>query len=398
MASVGGISLDRFATGDSVCAVALRVQKSASTSRVFHFSDWEVELAIGSTSIVARTVLDLSLDQLIEGAVSAANEALDLAAVVNFDRLALQRPLDEFVVLQSKGRSRLTLQLLVEFPMAVQVGITLTRGDGTSETASPAYPSWSPAFRFYRLSQVSSELFDAYRNLFLALEALLDQLFPKRSSEGEKQWLLRAFKEIAQQIDLSVFDPRSSPDPAVALVDWLYGVRPRLFHAKQGRTYVPDVRVGYAAVSEAYVSLVQIWRRITEVFLHASAPGGVVTNSGFRLMGQSIFRETRIGITSDATPVGVSEDHFSPKGEPLVTFDSFVDVAQDRPGRVRASSVLDLTQFEPMQIGRVGLISNDNQPMIVSDDAGIINTDGVADLEVRLIAKLVNTQTPRMEF
>jgi hypothetical protein len=49
-----------------------------------------------------------------------------------------------------------------------------------------------PALRFYRLANVSADLFDAFRNAYLALECLASDATTKGASESELNWLKRA--------------------------------------------------------------------------------------------------------------------------------------------------------------------------------------------------------------
>src|SRR5262249_18269 len=53
---------------------------------------------------------------------------------------------------------------------------------------TPVTPQHHLAFRFYRLSQVSDDLFDAFRNMYLAVELLLSAKYPK-GVEHEIDWL-----------------------------------------------------------------------------------------------------------------------------------------------------------------------------------------------------------------
>jgi hypothetical protein len=61
-------------------------------------------------------------------------------------------------------------------------------GGGPAPTPSPAVLH-HPALRFYRLSQASDDLFDAYRNAYLAFECLISGESAKSKGESELQWL-----------------------------------------------------------------------------------------------------------------------------------------------------------------------------------------------------------------
>ena len=106
---------------------------------------------------------------------------------------------------------------------------------------SPKY-TWHESYRYFRLSQATDDLFDAYRNLFLALESILSTIEPvkkKPSGKGwepERDWLIRAIRTAASMVDLVRSVPAGTADPEVYLFKDLYeDKRTALFHAKMNR-------------------------------------------------------------------------------------------------------------------------------------------------------------------
>lgn len=65
---------------------------------------------------------------------------------------------------------------------------------GGPPAPEPAPPQHHPALRFYRLSQVSDDLFDSYRNAYLAFECLISGESAKQLRERELDWLIRVSK------------------------------------------------------------------------------------------------------------------------------------------------------------------------------------------------------------
>lgn len=119
----------------------------------------------------------------------------------------------------------------------------IRRADGTIEVPAEQQFTWMPAFRFYRLSQSTLDLFDAFRNLYLSLEALLDHFWPKTSGEQEKQWLDRALVQAGTRVNFSQLAMPDAGDPIREIAGRIYNVRIHLFHAKTGRTLIPDEAV-----------------------------------------------------------------------------------------------------------------------------------------------------------
>lgn len=238
MVAVHDIPLDQCNAGSVGGAVALSLSAQSERDRVHHIQaeGWEVELRRGRYHVVARTNQPLAGNALIDAAIDHAHRALDLTSVEDGDHLVTRAPADNYIVFELvDGRRIVRFQSVSDLPISMDMTATVIRADGTVEP-QPIRPSlaWAPAFRFHRLSQGSRDLFDAYHNMFLGLEALLDQLFPKGRQEGEKAWLQRSVASAGAKVDLARLATPGAADPARDLVDRLYGVRVHLFHAKTG--------------------------------------------------------------------------------------------------------------------------------------------------------------------
>jgi hypothetical protein len=207
MVAVHGIRLDNFEGDDAASAVCLSLATPARRDRQRRFTTerWEIEVRGGCDHAVARTNKILPPETLLDEAIEMTHRALDLISVEDVEHLVTRAPADDHIILQREsGLTTVRLQALTDFPVAMNVQVEVRRSDGTVQHQQvPESPAWSPAFRFHRLSQGSRDLFDAYRNMFLGLEALLDQLWPKERSEGEKNWLLRAVAAAGAKVDLA---------------------------------------------------------------------------------------------------------------------------------------------------------------------------------------------------
>ena len=90
----------------------------------------------------------------------------------------------------------------------------------------PHQPIYHESFRYIRLAQITDDLFDAYRNMYLALELLVSTISSKARQESERNWLKRVIG--------------SSPDYCTErrIVEEIYKVRCDLFHAKKNEMYI----------------------------------------------------------------------------------------------------------------------------------------------------------------
>ena len=360
-----------------------------------------MELRRGRDHVVARTSRPLVGNVLIDAAIDTAHRALDLTSVEDGEHLVTTAPADDHIVFETaSGRRVVRFQAISDVPIAMDMTMTVTRADGTVEPppVRPQLP-WTPAFRFHRLSQGGRDLFDAYRNLFLGLEALLDQLFPKGNREGEKTWLLRSVAAAGTNVNLARLATPGATDPAGDLVDRIYGVRVHLFHAKTGRSLIPDERISYTEVAETYPVLLALWTEIVRGWLSLQRGGGVVTYQGFRMMIENAYSSARIGVTADDTPPSKDETMASPRGLPLLVFEQPVQVTEVRPGRMGLYSCSEVSAFPAGQVvGRVLAINADDTPLTIGSITGGLTLDGADMFETMKVLRLVNRGQPRTEF
>ena len=102
---------------------------------------------------------------------------------------------------------------------------------GGPPPSPPPSPVHHPALRFYRLSQASDDLFDAYRNAYLSLECLVSGESAKGNRESELEWLIRvANSRFAPAIPVGM-------DIELTLREIYKTGRLPLFHAKQSETF-----------------------------------------------------------------------------------------------------------------------------------------------------------------
>lgn len=288
MVAVNGIPMNVYAGGNAAGAVAFSLAAPPRRDRLRQFAaeQWEIDMRSGRDHIVARTSRSMSRDAMLDEAIEMTHRALDLTSIEELDHIATSAPADNHVILLNDGRKvTVTYYAVIDFPIEMNVSLEVRRANGTVEQPpAPVVPKWTPAFRFHRLSQSSRDLFGAFRNLYLGLEAVLDQLWPKRRSEGEKAWLLRAVIAAGAKVDLAKIATPGAPNATQDLVDQLYDVRVHLFHAKTGRTLIPDERVSYLKVAKTYPVLVSLWTEIVRQWLGLSRGGGVITYQGFKML------------------------------------------------------------------------------------------------------------------
>lgn len=165
-----------------------------------------------------------------------AEQALDAIAADSFLVSELDDPLREHASWSREGGAT-TLRYVTTARMAVDLAleIVVTTPDGEVRDQSQPTRKWHPSHAYFRRSQATNDLHEAYRNLFLAFEALLSTVFSWNPKIGERQWIQVALKYVCEGygIDLSRYLSVQGRNPYRRFVREQYHARRcALFHAK----------------------------------------------------------------------------------------------------------------------------------------------------------------------
>lgn len=149
---------------------------------------WQVEFQENSDGVIARSTSELNQEVLQSIGYEVVQKTLDILSVKGVLSAYVKRPaVTSIGVYWTNSKSVLYFQSLFDIPMSVSVQVKQFDTSGNEIMhPPPAEPIWNESFRYYRLSQSSNDLFEAYRNLFLAFEALLNTICSKNKREGEK--------------------------------------------------------------------------------------------------------------------------------------------------------------------------------------------------------------------
>ncbi|GAA2170135.1 hypothetical protein [Pedococcus bigeumensis] len=202
--------------------------------------------------------------------------------------------------------------------------------DGSiKEEPEPTVLAWQESMRYYRMSQVTDDLFDAFRNVYLALESILSAIEPikvgarGRAAESEETWFKRALASVADSVALDTYSAGGSGNAVHDIYDELHNrVRNRVFHAKDGLgALLPQSLESRVQVGEAK-------KRYSELYLEvASKQLNTPLGSGSTRLSESAMDEMRegilsrgpnLGFTSDTTPFDSADTELSPRGDPCV--------------------------------------------------------------------------------
>ena len=128
--------------------------------------------------MVTRGEGGATYEEARDHALAAANKGLDFLCLRGAMPMAIRHPGTEHIVWWSED-SQSVVRLLSIPTLTLHVGkVTVTGGT----PVAPAAPEWQESARYFRLSQLSDDLFDSFRNVYLALESILDHLAPQRTA------------------------------------------------------------------------------------------------------------------------------------------------------------------------------------------------------------------------
>lgn len=402
MAKVGKIELGGRESGSGV---AFQLSAPAQLSHVYAPTGepWEVEIRKGETNIVARTPNSLGRSDILAYGPEQVQRCLDLLSFEKRENLLVKRPGDEHIVLYVRDGAYVAQHVSVSaLGMGMKVSVKITDKDGNVLPANPTSPPvWTPGLRFYRLSQSNTDLYDAYRNLWLGLEALLDTICPKRRNERERKWLFRAISQVGSTIELKRFVPSNCSDPVAHIVETQYEhIRCRLFHAKVAqpisRPDIPDPE----EVASAYEWLIRLLREIAQRCLSVrSGGGGGVTDAGFKMvLDNALADRLTIYFTDDTSPFKKEDTEVSPGGRPVFPFSKVTYLSETAPGRVSFIGLQALAEIEVVPVvHRICSKAGDALMTGWSIEEGLY-LDGTDYLESYQGFRLINRDLPRIVF
>lgn len=264
----------------------------------------------------------------------AAQRALDILSVTSSDHLQLRslRGEEEHLVWwESKQLGhvlRYTCHTLIEPDlilapfkrMSEQVKAAIPP-DRIAPRGAP--PPWHPSFRYFRAAQCSDDLANSFRNMYLGLESVLDEVFPKaKSGLPENEWLVEAVKRVMPTSGLANrFAPRSSTGSAVDHVLSIYNdKRLTTFHSKAGlasRLPFLEDDARYGELEQAFTDLSDLYLDLARSHLHLDRRvGQVLMRGGWDMVTRFLLGATDLYVTTDDAPIEerLHDETINPRG------------------------------------------------------------------------------------
>ena len=391
----------------SQCGGSFRLSQQSKVTHIEALqTGWTAELVTGSQQIVVRgpAAVD-SYAEALDEAYATAQQALDVLTMRAIADFAIENADSANIVWWTATRALFTRVFCVsDMGMSVSSATaTVTDADGNVLSFPEPPVVWHESLRYFRLAQVTSDLFDAYRNVYLGLEALLSDLVPQHLSagkvnEGERAWLNRALQKVDSLLSLSSYAVAGSVDPVTDVLDDLYvGTRTALFHSKLGRpVLLPHSAIERTQVIDALERLSRLFLDLYSKHLGYVRPWGLVSNAAFEL-GTSYDAEAVV--SDDRAPVSNADVVINPSGGLLsrLTTNPAPDLSKpgikywlgEQPATDLRSTLTTISRVGLQHAGALIQVDRLDDPL---------SLEGIDVLQVQQGVRLVNLRLPRYRF
>lgn len=212
---------------------------------VFPLEGGEIEVRNGQPYVVARLAPALDATTGFSVGHNLAQQGLDLMSILGIQDAVIRDAEDEHLIWWTETAGivlRTVSTTLLRFAVG-PVTLRVRDKEGREVPPTPSHPRHHIAFRFFRLAQTTDDLFDAYRNMYLAFEALLSSHYPKPDNEWEIDWLRRALKSASAVVRLDGLGVTPAGDLVESILETVYkDARLRSFMRKRAvHTSLPTI-------------------------------------------------------------------------------------------------------------------------------------------------------------
>ena len=258
----------------------------------------------------------------------------------------------------------------------------------------PAWSEWHPSFRYFRLAQLSDDLVEAFRNMFLAVESVLDHVLPAAGSGlGETQWIRRALDTALVNVDQG---GRFTDGHGGTATDYVVAVfyrfhRGSMFHSKLSygadRLRVPHLEHERSVdqLEQGLSDLRVLYVKLASAHLALDYRGGfMLAQGGFDAMFRGMLGRLTLYVTDDDTPGDQLKDEtdLNPRGRWLMEMHTRNAKRLERR-MTRHFLGVCAGRDVPQDIDVRGVVAGvDGVPVVASDTEEVLRPQGFDRMEV----------------
>jgi len=278
---------------------------------------------------------------------------------------------------------------VADFNITMSASGTVRDRDGNVIPAPPPPPAeWHPSFRFFRIAQATTDLVDAFRNCYLAVESLLSTIEPiklhadGRPAEGERVWLARALGKAGSLVKLTDYaSSGATRTPVEAIISDIYqATRLQTFHAKAGAPVsLPHETATREAVRDSLERLRRLYIDLAEAQFGMSPKGGGLTIKGFQGMTDGVLAKTTMYVSSGE--VDESAGNSWPAPADAVSIPSKRDEDYEHDFFSATVGRVEVESLDPQAIRHIGFLLDD-EVGLYHDLEGILVVEGFGIAEI----------------
>jgi hypothetical protein len=371
---------------------------------------WNVEVkALGKYVVAWNQKTPLSQEDCWEFAFKAVQRALDLFSISRSADLGVRDSQTEHMVWWPDPAGQvLRLTNVVTISLGVgSIQVRVTDAAGNVVPPAPRPPAtWHESLRYFRLAQVTDDLFDAYRNLYLALESILDRIEPQKvlasgKAEPEGAWFKRALSIANSHVSLAPFAPKGSTNSVDDLFDELYvRTRTALFHAKSSRpSFLPHAPgKEHEAVRAAALNLASLFMALAENELGTRSVTSAIFAAGFDMLTSDLKTKCRLQVTDDKAAGDPDANTLNLGGGIVVDLATRHAPELEKPFVRAFLGTAGINDFG--KLGRLAVVAAtvDGCPIAGGVVEGELLLDGFDRLECHLSIRQHNAKLPKVHF
>lgn len=402
MASLGSVSIadkkSEFGGGG-----AFLLGQASEVSEVVQLHDKiEVEVRSGNPYVVARG-LDIQTSSLaFDLSHEAAQNGLDILSITGKADLSIRNATDDCLLWWREGKEQILRIVCVAHLRGRVSGIAVMVDQHGNEI--PNAPARKlvhhESLRYFRLSQVTDDLFDAYRNLWLSFELLLSATLPIKNREKEGKWLKRALQYLVVTLPVSNAFKELAPNIEENLFKELYeDVRCKLFHAKDTKArLLPHRDHDRRVVSAGLSKLTRLVLLLSEHTLNARRLGSWMNPSIFDDSNRLLLSQSEMLISDTDCPLRKGEMFTDDEYNTAVSFNCQYAPTLSELGRQCALGSIRVDRIHHMsKVSRVALKTKNRLSLVMAPDAKLEH-DSVDIIEVQMGFQFMDLGQPRRLF
>jgi len=286
--------------------------------------------------------------------------------------------------------------------LAIYTQVQLTRMAAAGNVLPgppPPVTQYHDSFRYFRLAQVSDDLVESFRNMYLAFELALSSLYPRLGGEREGDWLKRALTAANTGTPLSNAFTPSTTDIVSEIFDSIYvNVRCALFHAKYGRPRAtPHSLPDRVKVADAHDKLSRIVLLLASNWSPSSS-GGCITSAGFSLWASGFLGSAVVIVSEQVGSARVEEVLDGPEYRDHITLPSPYAPGLASPSLEFLVGIAQLGLLAAFgKIARVGA-NSDEQLLLSADSCPGLSPDSLDEVEIHLGLRLRNMGSTKLIY